>query len=64
VGIAPRRPPWGDELPVTFALPTTRLRVAARLLLLLALTILVAIVARLARLTLPALLTLLLRGAH
>src|SRR6185503_1216799 len=41
----------------------TWLRVAARLLLLLALTILVAIVARLARL-LPALLTLLLRGAR
>jgi hypothetical protein len=62
----------GDEL-LAFALSalaaaipltTTRLWVAARLLLLLALTVLVAIVTRLAGLTLTTLLALLLHGAH
>jgi len=63
-GIYSPPPALGDDLAAALALTTTRLRVAARLLLLLALTVLVPIVAGLARLTLPALLTLLLRGAH
>ena len=51
-------------LTAAIALAPTRLRVAARLLLLLALTVLVPVVTGLARLTLPTLLSLLLRGAH
>jgi hypothetical protein len=63
-GIDSPPPALGDDLAAALALTATRLRVAARLLLLLALTVLVPIVAGLARLTLTALLTLLLRGAH
>jgi hypothetical protein len=63
-GIYSPPPALGDDLAAALALTATRLRVAARLLLLLALTVLVPIVTGLARLTLTTLLTLLLRGAH
>src|SRR5882724_4039152 len=63
-GIYSPPPALGDDLAAALALTATRPRVAARLLLLLALTVLVPIVAGLPRLTLTALLTLLLRGAH